>query len=722
VLVTYVNNKNQRQKLSVETTAYVLPFSGMVKITDIVSPFVYINGDAIKVENNNITISVQDKGVELEVDDIRFNISVLCTPWSSTMLLDYNSFGKTFDNNLINEGIDQEILFSAIEDEDAEDLHISLCTFSRSYENITSSEFDIDKALDYSKRIPYVFYKPKQHLKQVNEIRPAAVASRTGQESISYLASHSEHWKGIKANGLIPERLLARVLEDDFAIYENKVAKTLVDRFLRMASKLRLETMDCQLQISMDDAHSVSSEQKSYFRAKDALLKGLDDEELYIQQEILAEQTEKLSEIINILSDCKSKQLYRELRKITPIRGKLKQTNIFMKDKYYKYVYRLWNLLDGANKVGIEEIAKPIENEYDIFCRVLLLFALRYYNFVAEDERQDVLLNDKFVRATYRFANWKADVYEGDDSGFVLEMSKNSKIEVDLKSFEISENLLNNVVSGVTFEEGILSADHSLTDKEQEQLVTTAKVCWPKNKQKTYASDMKQHLYAAFFNYSSMSHKILFVPWKYCMPGNAEQIKETLQEIRKEINIDDYDECFILTISRPNEITGVDDANVMQSMLCYGDANEDKGMSHDKFGVIPIGLSDINSYRRYTKIFLKHMVALDVERNICPICGQKLYKRGNSYECRNKDCKFELIETKCPVCMEMYLFSRYPLPKLAETKRVDAIGFNMLYEENERAFKNITEVIIDRKNDKIIPICPRCGCNTQNYTVKLIKK
>ena len=38
--------------------------------------------------------------------------------------------------------------------------------------------------------------------------------------------------------------------------------------------------------------------------------------------------------------------------------------------KYYKYVYKLWNLLDGANKVGIEEIAKPIEipqDEYIIY-------------------------------------------------------------------------------------------------------------------------------------------------------------------------------------------------------------------------------------------------------------------------------------------------------------------------------------------------------------------
>ncbi|WP_312072188.1 hypothetical protein [Anaerotignum propionicum] len=714
MVVTYVNNKNQKQKLSGETTAYVLPFSGNINVTDITSPFAYVNGDAIKVENNKITVVIHDKAVELEVDEVHFSICVLCTPWSPTMLLDYNSFGKTFINNLIDDGIDQEILFSAIEDEDAEDLHIPLCTFSRSYENITSREFDIDKALDYTQRIPHVFYKPKQHLKQVSEIRPAAVASRTGQESIRYLASHSEHWKGIKANGLIPERLLARVLEDDYAIYENKAAKTLVDEFLKMASRLRLETMDCQLQINMDDSHSVSSEQKSYFKAKDALLKGLDDDDLYIQQEILAEQTEKLSEIINLLSDCKATQLYRGLRRIVPVRGKLKQTNIFMKDKYYKYVYRLWNLLEGASKVGIEEIAKPIDNEYDIFCRILLLFALRYYNFEAVDEQQDVLLNDKFVESTYRFINWKANVYEAESQGFVLEMSKYNEITVDLGAFEISENFLNNVISGVYFEDGILSANHVLTDKEQEQLVTAAKVCWSKNRQKTRASDMKQQLYAEFFNYSTMSHKILFVPWKYCMPGNVEQIKETLRAVNKEINADEYDECFILTISRPNEIVGVDDAQVMQSMLYYGDANEDKGMSHDNIGVIPISLSDINSYRRYTKILLRHMVALDDARDVCPICGQELYQNGNSFECRNQFCQFELIETKCPECKKEYVFSRYPLSKLAETKRVDSIGFNMLYEENKLAFKNITEAIIDSENDRLVPICPHCGHNTQN--------
>ena len=713
MIVTYVNDRNQKQKISDDATAYFLPFSGTIILANVVSPFAYVNGDAIKVENGKVSIEIQEKSLEIEADETKYNVCVLCTAWSPTLLLDYNSFGRTVENNAINDGMDQEILFSAIEDEDTEELHISLCTFSRSYENITSREFDIDKALDYTRRIPHVFYRSKQHLKQVNEIRPAAVASRIGQESIRYLASHSEHWKGIKANGLIPERLLARVLEEDLAIYENKAAKTLVDEFMRTVTRLRLETMYCQLQINMDDSHSVSSEQKSYFKAKDALLKGLDDEDLYIQQEILAEQTEKLSEILDLLSECKSTQLYRALRRSAPIRGKLKQTNIFMKDKYYKYVYKLWNLLDGANKVGIEEIAKPIEDEYDTFCRVLLLFALRYYNFQAEDEQQDVLFKGKLADSVYRFGNWKANVYE-DNAGFVLEMSKYNEIQVDLQQFEIVESALNNVLSGVHFTKGILTVDHVLDDKEQETLVSAARVCWPKNRQKTYASEMKQRMYAEFFNFSTTSHKILFVPWKYCLPGNVEQIKETLNIVQSNIPTENYDECYILTISRPNEITGVDDASVLQKLLSYGDANEDKGLKKSKIGVIPISLSDINSYRRYTKILLRHMVALDDTRDICPICGQKLYHNGNAYECRNTYCQFELIETKCPKCKEKYTFSRYPLSKLAVTKRVDSIGFNMLYEENRLAFKNITEAVIDQKSEKLIPICPYCGHNTQN--------
>ena len=150
MIVTYVNDRDQKQKISDDATAYVLPFSGTIMILDIASPFAYVNGDAVKVENGKVSVEIQEKSLAIEADETKYNICVLCSAWSPTLLLDYNSFGRTVENNSIDDGMDQEILFSAIEDENSEELHISLCTFSRSYENITSREFDIDKALDYT--------------------------------------------------------------------------------------------------------------------------------------------------------------------------------------------------------------------------------------------------------------------------------------------------------------------------------------------------------------------------------------------------------------------------------------------------------------------------------------------------------------------------------------------------------------------------------------------
>ena len=74
MIVTYVNDMDQKRKISDDATAYVLPFSGTIMILDIASPFAYVNGDAVKVENGMVSVEIQEKSLAIEADETKYNI------------------------------------------------------------------------------------------------------------------------------------------------------------------------------------------------------------------------------------------------------------------------------------------------------------------------------------------------------------------------------------------------------------------------------------------------------------------------------------------------------------------------------------------------------------------------------------------------------------------------------------------------------------------------
>ena len=373
--VTYVDRKKNKKTLSPELTSYVLPDSGKLIIREIASSHIYINGDSYEVENRARDIEIRDYPLEIEVDGSVYSVRVLCGQCRDETKFDYNTLRTAFSNNLVQGKMDEDILFSALS-EDLDTLKISLCTFNRKFESITK-DYDVVAMEECTNQLPHIFQKPKQHLKQINEIRPAAVVSRIGQESIRHLASHSEHWKGIKASGLVPERLLARTLEDDFAIYENVAVKSIVDQLYKEMKALSEENIDCSMQMDIDDGHAVSGEQKTYFHARDLLLKGMDDESVAYNQLLLEDQREHITNILEKLSKCRSTPLYRTLKRQRPIKGKLKKTNIFMMDKYYKYAFELSELMLNRQEVNPYEAVQDITGEYALFCKIL--FILLHY-------------------------------------------------------------------------------------------------------------------------------------------------------------------------------------------------------------------------------------------------------------------------------------------------------------------------------------------------------
>ena len=712
MVVTYSNKQNEKVEISPGVTNYVLPDSGFLNAKKIESPLIYINGSAFDVENGSRIIQIEQDNLEIEADGVVITVKVLCQKYRDETKFDYNILEKAFDNNLIDGKMSEYELFGAIE-EDLDDLKITLCTFDRKFASITK-DFELERILECVKRIPHIFQKPKQHLKQINEIRPAAVVSRIGQESISHLVSHSEHWKGIKISGLVPERLLARTLEDDFAIYENRAVKTLVDTLYCEMKKLDEETIDCHMQIEMVDSPTYSAERKEYFHARNILLKGMNEESVMDQQILLEEQKKKIDQILVKLGKCKATPLYRHLKRAKNVHGKLKKTNIFMMDKYYKYAFKLAELMQNRQEISPYEMVHDVDEEYELFCKILFLFALRYFNYEADDPSLDIFDGHKLVDTHYHFGKWHLRVEEYtvdklNSNGFVVNQYFDNPIEVYVENIDIDEKVMDNF-SDVRFEAGKLIFSTIPSEDKQEDIVKSLRETWPANKKKIWATDLKRILYARFSNAKQITKRTLFIPWKYILPNNAEELRQLISRLKSKIGFEDYDQVFILTPSRPNDLGNIEDLSVLNQLISYGMADNKNHLKSGKLGIIPIGLADINSYRRFTKIILMNMVELDPRHERCPMCGGDFdHGRGddnNVVTCRL--CGYQLIETICSneKCKHKFMFSRYKLPK-TDIVDLDNHGFNVIARESSLGFKNITEAVIE--NGQIRPVCPYCG-------------
>lgn len=504
---------------------------------------------------------------------------------------------------------------------------------------------------------------------------------------------------------------MARTLEDDFAIYENVAVKSVVDQLYKEMRNLSEENIDCSMQIDMDDGHTVSGEQKAYFHARDLLIRGMDNDKIVYNQMLLEDQRRHIENILERLSKCRTTPLYRILKRHKPIRGKLKKTNIFMMDKYYKYAYHLSELMLNRQEVSSYDTVQDVTGEYGLFCKILFIFALKYFHFKLVDSSADIFENDRLQNVRYDFDKWHIVLSEYnmnslDVNGFCFEMYTDNPIVVNCSPLPISKSIISGF-TGVIVEEDKLIFERPWNDQEQEMLLKKLKIAWPKNKT-TWPADFKMKLVSAFQNACRQARKCLMLPWKYLMPDNIEEVHQLMSLLTDKLNNEPFDMVYLLTASRSNEFTNIEDLTVLNSLLTYGKANKMTGQKQTKFGVIPIGLNDINSYRRYTKILLDHMIALDQERNICPICGSRLHMgkgtQNNVFSCYT--CMFEIIDTRCSSCGRKYPYTRYTLPKTTEVK-IDNQGFRVMANENELGFKNITAAKI--KGGMIHPICPYCG-------------
>ncbi len=220
-----------------------------------------------------------------------------------------------------------------------------------------------------------VCQRPRTHLRVEVERTAVARARRLATQAPSYLAAHTEDWDRPTLRSVVPKRILSLVREDQFDIYENRVAVRLVDHLDAYLSRRVTEVSRLLRLFNEVGDHSSTAGQGSHWRQKRVYQlwgDSLDAGEARRKAERTLEQLKFLKYSVSGLMDS---VLYREVPRRAFVSTTLTMTNILANDVHYRRVAEVW--LAWA-RLGIEQSPRPDKHfeEMQELCRCFGAFAL----------------------------------------------------------------------------------------------------------------------------------------------------------------------------------------------------------------------------------------------------------------------------------------------------------------------------------------------------------
>lgn len=217
--------------------------------------------------------------------------------------------------------------------------------------------------------------KPRTHLRVEVERMAVSRARRFPAQAANYLAAHTEDWERPTLRSVVPKRILATVREDQFDIYENRVAVRLVDHLV-VYLRRRVHEVTRLLRVFEEAAgnHGAAAAGSHWRQGRIYKLWGetLDASEAKRKAERTLAQ---LKLLLFTISGMKDSVLYREVPRRATVGTTLTMTNILSDDAHYQRVAELW--LEWA-RLGQERAVRPrayFEEMQDL-CRSFDSFAL----------------------------------------------------------------------------------------------------------------------------------------------------------------------------------------------------------------------------------------------------------------------------------------------------------------------------------------------------------
>ncbi|MEZ8509894.1 hypothetical protein AB6D22_03540 [Vibrio splendidus] len=214
--------------------------------------------------------------------------------------------------------------------------------------NITPNELDrgIEEAFNNGVLFQ-INSSPRMSMRYDTELLPTSRVKRYANNYQAHLVAHSECWQQRTIVGIVPKKLMAKVSEDEVAIYENIVYARLIDNLFNYLTmyQLRLEEIVTfigrfgTLDSSNKDHRYITQLTQDWGRAYEG-----SDETMEQLQDQTESTLEKVKSSIRKLSQLRSDKLYQSIPRVAKVPLELKQTNILVHDKNYRRAAKLWRV------------------------------------------------------------------------------------------------------------------------------------------------------------------------------------------------------------------------------------------------------------------------------------------------------------------------------------------------------------------------------------------
>lgn len=243
---------------------------------------------------------------------------------------------------------------------------------------MTPLEVALEANLD---ALQVVCRSPRMLLRHEDDRMPVSQARRISSRSIADLIARPRDWEQRTVRGIRPARVLSVISEDDWDLYENRVAARLVDRLLALLVP-RLDQLT-KMKALLDEGHDFTDETRgSHWRAR-RLSRAWErvDADDSVRSQVVA-TWRKLAVLTDALRALLGSALYTHVPRSAQVDDALRPTNILSNDFHYRRIADLWRraVLARAYATPTRDEAlrhrRVVSAHFDAFARLLVLQAL----------------------------------------------------------------------------------------------------------------------------------------------------------------------------------------------------------------------------------------------------------------------------------------------------------------------------------------------------------